>query len=468
MGKKNKRVMNMQRRPARKQQTQFQEEAQSTSESSGTENTTYYVHGPRGIHAQQQNDTWEWMIQDGLGSVRGVADTNANVHQINSYDPFGNPVDLVEPEQTVYGYTGEPTDENGLVYLRNRYYKPSFSTFISQDAFEGSANHPMSLNRYTYVHGNPVNNIDPNGLSPINISTLNHVIQDNPRAVAQIMNAGLCEFQQQLCPNPPFCTNTPQPPPTHTITPTPTGNSCVPTPTITPPTRTPSGTPTPPPSSTPGTPTPPPSNTPVPTPIQFNSAVIQGLSDADLELLAINIYYEARDYPEHWNAISNVWFNLLADPYATTSDVQRLLANNSAGWADFVRTFSRSSGTALDPLNLTAEDIQIIRNNFRGYSGSNTRTIVNSSRSGYPSPQYAGMISFYHTNADQVNEQVCQMECIVATPGEDIANNLRRRGALRIVTVSGSRTLVMNNGIFQPGPNLRSDSFCATCCRNNS
>ena len=63
-----------------------------------------------------------------------------------------------------YGFTGEPTDANDLVYLRNRYYNPELGTFLSMDPYEGDFNDPMSLNRYAYVRGNPVNLTDPSGL----------------------------------------------------------------------------------------------------------------------------------------------------------------------------------------------------------------------------------------------------------------------------------------------------------------
>lgn len=192
MGKKSKRGLNMQRRPSQKQSAQVQAEAQSSGGGGGTQNTTYYVHGPRGIHSQQKNGEWKWMAEDGLGSVRSVVDDDAAVHQSIVYDPLGNPIDVVGSEQTMFGYTGEPTDGNGLVYLRNRYYSPQLGTFISQDPTEGSMNDPMSLNRYAYVQGNPVNHTDPSGLSPVNVNGMNHLMQNNPLAFAQMMNTGMC------------------------------------------------------------------------------------------------------------------------------------------------------------------------------------------------------------------------------------------------------------------------------------
>ena len=62
-----------------------------------------------------------------------------------------------------YGFTGEPTDVNGLVYDRARYYVPSIGMFASLDPFEGIWDEPMSVNGYGYVHGNPVNWTDPTG-----------------------------------------------------------------------------------------------------------------------------------------------------------------------------------------------------------------------------------------------------------------------------------------------------------------
>lgn len=65
---------------------------------------------------------------------------------------------------TAHGYTGEMEDDNGLVFLRARYYHQDTGTFVSQDPLEGDISGPMSLNRYTYAYGNPVNNTDLSGM----------------------------------------------------------------------------------------------------------------------------------------------------------------------------------------------------------------------------------------------------------------------------------------------------------------
>ena len=156
-GKRNKRIMNMQAKPTK---------VEGSSTSGESSNTTYYIHGPTGIHAQKANGEWQWMIQDALRSVRAVTDNNANIQETLGYSPDGQPIDATGTPQTEFGFTGEMTDPNGLVYLRERYYNPLTGTFVSQDPAEGSFNNPLSLNRYSYVQGNPVNLTDPSGLGP--------------------------------------------------------------------------------------------------------------------------------------------------------------------------------------------------------------------------------------------------------------------------------------------------------------
>jgi len=65
-----------------------------------------------------------------------------------------------------FGFTGEMTDDNGLVHLRARYYDPTVGVFASLDPFEGMNNRPMSMNGYSWVEGNVANWIDPSGLCP--------------------------------------------------------------------------------------------------------------------------------------------------------------------------------------------------------------------------------------------------------------------------------------------------------------
>ena len=133
-------------------------------------NVTRYVHGPRGIHAQEDTSgNWEWMAQDALGSVRSVIDDTLGVLWTGHPDPYGNYFGETGTRQSPYLFTGEYTDAvTDLVHLRARDYAPGLGVFPSLDPFEGMAYRPMSLNGYSWVEGNPVMMTDPYGECPDN------------------------------------------------------------------------------------------------------------------------------------------------------------------------------------------------------------------------------------------------------------------------------------------------------------
>jgi len=441
--------------------------------------TTHYVHGPRGILAYENNDgSWAWMAQDGLNSVMMELNDALAVNTMQHYAPYGGPFGTLGSFGS-YQFTGEHTDANGLVYLRNRYYVPGLGVFPSLDAVEGNVEQIMTLNRYGYVAGNVISQVDPSGMIAETpgiwdscfptqtgrncqcYDNTKRVIQGLPPYTNSYFTAA--EACSQGFPGYPECPPA-TPIPTNTFAPghpgglgilstpttTPTPNPCITTPTPTP--------------TLPGSPVTP---LPTPTPIPFNTGLIRSLSDVDIELIAINVFYEAHDYPEHWEAITNVWFNRLADPYATTTDIKRLLADNSAGWGDFVRGFTRPGGTQLDPLNLTPADIDIIETFYGAYARNPVHPDVAAARNGYPNPQFQGMVAFFHINEEDADRRICEMECVAAYPGPDVEANLAKRGSLRIVWVQGGRRLIMNNGIFFPTVSLEANNPCAACCSKN-
>jgi len=60
-----------------------------------------------------------------------------------------------------------------LIYLRARYYAPGDGRFISRDSWDGDYNRPLSLNRWNYVEGNPVNFVDPLGNKTLRCDSVN-------------------------------------------------------------------------------------------------------------------------------------------------------------------------------------------------------------------------------------------------------------------------------------------------------
>jgi RHS repeat-associated protein len=108
----------------------------------------------------------DYYLTDALGSVRQLTNGQGNITLANAYDPYGTLAQTAGSAQTSYGFTGEFTDPSGMVYLRARYYSSGDGRFLTRDTWMGDYNRPLSLNRWMYVEGNPVNYADPSGHSP--------------------------------------------------------------------------------------------------------------------------------------------------------------------------------------------------------------------------------------------------------------------------------------------------------------
>lgn len=118
--------------------------------------------------------------KDTLGSIRTITDSSQKTVNSYSYDSFGTTTQtgtLVQP----YGYTGRELDkETGLYYYRARYYDTAEGRFIQRDpiAILGNiynSNEKVTFsqyvdavkNPYLYTDNNPINWIDPTGLTPL-------------------------------------------------------------------------------------------------------------------------------------------------------------------------------------------------------------------------------------------------------------------------------------------------------------
>ncbi|MFC3803198.1 RHS repeat-associated core domain-containing protein [Cohnella sp. GCM10012308] len=116
------------------------------------------------------NNRAGYYLHNGHGDVVQIVDADGSLDVLKSYeyDIWGNIKKVSgnsgKPFDNSFGYTGELHDqENGYIYLRARYYDPTVGRFISEDTYEGELTNPLSQNLYTYVHNNPLSNIDPTG-----------------------------------------------------------------------------------------------------------------------------------------------------------------------------------------------------------------------------------------------------------------------------------------------------------------
>ena len=155
----------------------------------GKKQNTTYVYGDgviseetKIINIAEEVEKTSYVLHhyDHLGNTTELTDSTGKVVSKYAYGVYGELKKIVEETATAYLYNGKygvRTDETGLYYMRSRYYNVTIKRFINADTERGNITNGKSLNRYSYVQGNPVSYTDPYGLSPL----------DNPSAMAHIL-----------------------------------------------------------------------------------------------------------------------------------------------------------------------------------------------------------------------------------------------------------------------------------------
>jgi len=108
-----------------------------------------------------------YYVEDHLGTVRVVTDetgTKANA-EFHDYEPFGVEIPpSTNVAENTHQYTGQERDAaTQMDYMHFRFYGSNLGRFMRPDNVMGPAMNPQDWNRYSYVHGNPVNFNDPTG-----------------------------------------------------------------------------------------------------------------------------------------------------------------------------------------------------------------------------------------------------------------------------------------------------------------
>ena len=132
------------------------------------DDTTYFVYGT-GLIAQEKGDEYLTYHFNNIGNTQAVTNEIGEIVESFDYGPYG---ELLSDNTCgiMFLYSGEygvSTDDNGLYYMRARYYNSEIKRFINQDVVIGSITDSPTLNRYAYVNGNPISLNDPFGLSPL-------------------------------------------------------------------------------------------------------------------------------------------------------------------------------------------------------------------------------------------------------------------------------------------------------------
>jgi len=130
----------------------------------------YYVYGLGLLSRISPNDSVRYYHYDPLGNTVALTDSNGAVTDSYAYDPFGQVLAMQQSTDNPFRYVGQfgvMVEDNGLNYMRARYYSPGLGRFISKDPLTGTPGDSQSLNRYAYGLNNPVRFVDVSGLSAI-------------------------------------------------------------------------------------------------------------------------------------------------------------------------------------------------------------------------------------------------------------------------------------------------------------
>jgi RHS repeat-associated protein len=125
----------------------------------------YYIYaGNYLIYSLAENGDILVYHADERGNVAAVTNADQVVVETATYGPYGEELSrtgsLVNPFRFM-GQLGVLTDENGLLYIRARYYDPGQRRFVNEDPL-GVLREP---NLYAYAAGDPINYVDPTGLA---------------------------------------------------------------------------------------------------------------------------------------------------------------------------------------------------------------------------------------------------------------------------------------------------------------
>lgn len=128
--------------------------------------------GARGIDAYYNSTSSSWLypLYDVHGNVKATLTrsgaTGYSTANWKSFDVWGGERSSTG-SGSMFGYggnLGHPTDpENGLIYMRARFYEPWTGRFLSEDPFADG------LNWYIYCGSDPVNYLDLDGLARIHL-----------------------------------------------------------------------------------------------------------------------------------------------------------------------------------------------------------------------------------------------------------------------------------------------------------
>ncbi len=127
-----------------------------------TTTVNYFVNGPSGMVATEQNGQLIYTLTDNQGSIRALVDgTNYDAVGSFDYQPFGGLSRVSGDYPALAQFTSHRIDPvTGLVTTPARLYDPDTGRFLQIDPRRDG------LSPYAYVQNDPINLVDPDGEFP--------------------------------------------------------------------------------------------------------------------------------------------------------------------------------------------------------------------------------------------------------------------------------------------------------------
>ncbi|MDD2048222.1 RHS repeat-associated core domain-containing protein [Pseudomonas putida] len=164
------------------------------------------LHWQAGRPSGLSNDQYRYGIADHQRSCGLELDAQARLISQEAYYPYGGTAwwaghDQVQANYKVIRYSGQERDATGLYYYGMRYYAPWLQRWINPDP-AGVAD---GLNLYAMVHGNPVGNVDQQGLATateVATTAVHAALRDGPSLLlGALLSIGINDGIDQILVN---------------------------------------------------------------------------------------------------------------------------------------------------------------------------------------------------------------------------------------------------------------------------
>jgi RHS repeat-associated protein len=129
--------------------------------------TTYFTRDASGrLNSILVGSTRYYVYYDGAGSVAGMFNSSGTSVATYAYDPYGaTTTSGTQAAADPFRFKGGYQDTTGYYKFGTRFYLPNTAAWTQQDSIAGTVQNPSAVNRYPYAADDPVNLVDPSGMS---------------------------------------------------------------------------------------------------------------------------------------------------------------------------------------------------------------------------------------------------------------------------------------------------------------